>query len=192
MNAVIDKPRPELSPYAPRIEIMRIPVEKIGDLIGPKGKHINQIVDETGVEIDIEDDGLVSITAVDPLAMAKAKEWVHNLTREIKAGEKFEGRVTRIMDFGAFVEIVPGVEGMVHISQFRDERINKVDDVVKVGDMIAVIVTEIDSMGRINLSHKAALPGGNTNPGGGQGRPSRSGGRPEGSGRPFRGPRPPR
>lgn len=192
MNQVIDKPRAELSQYAPRIETMRIPVEKIGDLIGPKGKHINQIVEETGVEIDIEDDGLVSITATDPLAMQKAKEWVHNLTREIKAGEKFEGRVTRIMDFGAFVELVPNVEGMVHISQFRDERVNKVDDVVKVGDVIPVIVTEIDSMGRINLSHKAALPGGNSNPGGGQGRPSGGSRPPRGGGRPFRGPRPPR
>jgi polyribonucleotide nucleotidyltransferase len=190
MNAVIDKPRTELSPYAPRIETMRIPIEKIGDLIGPKGKHINQIVDETGVEIDIEDDGLVSITAVDPIAMAKAKEWVHNLTREIKAGERFEGRVTRIMDFGAFVELVPNVEGMVHISQFRDERVNRIEDVVKVGDIISVLVVEIDSMGRINLSHKAALPGGNSQPSGGQGKPDR-GSRPRSS-KPFRGPRPPR
>lgn len=188
MAKVIAEPRAELSPYAPRIEIMRIPVDKIGDLIGPKGKHINEIIEQTGVEIDIEDDGLVSITSNDPAAMAKAKEWVHNMTREIKPGERFEGRVTRIMDFGAFVELVPGVEGMVHISQFREERIASIHDVVKVGDVIPVLVTEIDSMGRINLSHKATLPGGNAKPSGGE-RGSR---KMFGNKRPWRGPRAPR
>lgn len=194
MAAVIAEPRTDLSPYAPRIETMRIPVEKIGDLIGPKGKHINEIIEQTGVEIDIEDDGLVSITSNDPKAMEKAKEWVHNLTREIKAGERFEGRVTRIMDFGAFVELVPGVEGMVHISQFRDERIESIHSVVKVGDVIPVLVTEIDQMGRINLSHKAALPGGNANPGQNERRGGRPGGDRRGGGKPgpFKGPRPPR
>ena len=187
MASVIAAPRHELSPYAPRIEIIRIPVEKIGDLIGPKGKHINAIIEETGVEIDIEDDGLVSITSTDPAAMAKAKEWVHNMTREIQPGERFEGKITRLMDFGAFVELVPGIEGMVHISQFREERVEKISDIAKVGDIIPVIVTEIDNMGRINLSHKATLPGykGETSPRPERGRrPSRSG--------PFRGPRPPR
>lgn len=192
MAAVIAQPRTDLSPYAPRIETMRIPVEKIGDLIGPKGKHINEIIEQTGVEIDIEDDGVVSITSTDPTAMAKAKEWVHNLTREIKAGERFEGRVTKLMDFGAFVELVPGVEGMVHISQFRDERVEKIQDVVSVGDIIPVLVTEIDAMGRINLSHKAALPGGNseTKFAGGQ----RNSGDRRPTKRPgtFKGPRPPR
>ncbi|MEX1997665.1 MAG: polyribonucleotide nucleotidyltransferase [Candidatus Andersenbacteria bacterium] len=195
MDKVINQPRAELSPYAPRIFNMRIPVEKIGDLIGPKGKHINEIIEQTGVEIDIEDDGLVSITSNDGQAMEKAKEWVHNLTREIKSGERFEGRVTRIMDFGAFVELVPNVEGMVHISQFRDERIDSISDVVKVGDIIPVIVIEIDTMGRINLSHKAALPGGNAEPAGGA-RPPHRGGRDRDRGPrragPFRGPRPPR
>lgn len=157
MSTGIEHPRSELSPYAPRIETIRIPIEKIGDLIGPKGKHVNEIIDQTGVDIDIEDDGLVSITANDPVAMKKALEWVHNLTREIKAGERFEGKVTRIMNFGAFVEIMPNVEGLVHISQFRDERISRIDDVVKVGDMIPVVVLEIDSQGRINLSHKSAV-----------------------------------
>jgi polyribonucleotide nucleotidyltransferase len=190
MAKVIAEPRADLSPYAPRIEIMRIPVEKIGDLIGPKGKHINEIIEQTGVEIDIEDDGLVSITSNDPAAMAKAKEWVHNMTRELKPGERFDGRVSRIMDFGAFVELVPGVEGMVHISQFKEERIDSIHDVVKVGDVIPVIVTEIDAMGRINLSHKGALPGGNANPSAGNARRP-GGGRPQRSG-PFRGPRPPR
>lgn len=160
MTAVLPQSRADMSPYAPRIHTMQIPVEKIGDLIGPKGKHINEIIEETGVEIDIDDDGLVAITTNDSQAMEKAIEWVKNLTREIKAGERFEGKVTRIMDFGAFVELVPNVEGMVHISQFRDERVDSIHDVVKVGDIIPVVVTEIDSMGRINLSHKAALPGG--------------------------------
>lgn len=190
MAAVLPGPRVDLSPYAPRIEIMRIPVEKIGDLIGPKGKHINAIIDQTGVEIDIEDDGLVSITSTDPAAMAKAKEWVHNMTREIKPGEKFEGRVTRIMDFGAFVELVPGIEGMVHISQFRQERIASIHDVAKVGDIIPVVVTEIDSMGRINLSHKATLPGGHATPER-SARPARSG-KPFGKPSRFKGPRAPR
>ncbi len=190
MKAVIAEPRADLSPYAPRIYTTRVPVDKIGDLIGPKGKHINRIIEETGVQIDIDDDGLVSILSNDPLAMEKAKEWVHNMTREIKAGERFEGRVTRLMDFGAFVEVTPGVEGLVHISQFRTERVDKVSDIVKVGDVISVLVTEIDSMGRINLSHKATLPGGDATPGeGGQRRPS-AGNRPRNNS--FRGPRPPR
>ncbi len=159
MAKTIAKPRSSLSPYAPRILTLRIPVEKIGDLIGPKGKHVNEIIEETGVDIDIEDDGLVSITSSDEAAMTKAEQMVRNLTREIKPGEYFEGRVTRLMDFGAFVELVPGVDGMVHISQFRDQHVDKITDVVNVGDMIKVVVTEIDHMGRINLSHKAALAG---------------------------------
>ncbi len=155
MNKVIDKPRADLSPYAPRIYTVRVAINKIGDLIGPKGKHINAIIEETGVDISIEDDGLVCITTSDAVAMEKAKQWVYNMTREIKVGERFDGKVVKIMDFGAFVELLPNVDGLVHISQFRDERVNKVDDVAKVGDTIAVVVTEIDSTGRISLSHKA-------------------------------------
>lgn len=160
MAAVLAAPRPELPPHAPRIEVLHISVEKIGDLIGPKGKHINEIIEKTGVEIDIEDDGSVSITSTSGEGLAKAKEWVHNLTREIKPGERFEGKVTRVMDFGAFVALTPNVEGMVHISQFRDEHVENISDVAKVGDIIPVVVVEIDAMGRINLSHKGALPGG--------------------------------
>jgi len=186
MNAVIAEPRAELSPYAPRIETIQVPVEKIGDLIGPKGKHINEIIEQTGVEIDIDDDGLVSITSNDSAAITKAKEWVHNMTREIQPGERFEGKVTKIMDFGAFVELVPGVEGMVHISQFSDKRIDKINDVVSVGDVIPVVVIEIDSMGRVNLSHKAALTPGHSN--NSQDRPSTEPHKPAG---PFKGPRPP-
>ncbi|MEX1112671.1 MAG: polyribonucleotide nucleotidyltransferase [Candidatus Andersenbacteria bacterium] len=189
MNQELSEPRADLSPYAPRIHTMRVPVEKIGDLIGPRGKHINEIIEETGVEIDIEDDGLVSITTNDPQALQKAIDWVKNLTREIKAGERFDGKVTRIMDFGAFVELVPNVEGMVHISQFRDEHVDNIHDVAKVGDIIPVVVAEIDAMGRINLSHKAALPGAKPVSGG---RPERTS-RPRGEKKPgtFRGPRPP-
>ena len=191
MNAVIDKPRPELSPYAPRIVTIRVPVEKIGDLIGPKGKHINEIIEQTGVEIDIEDDGVVSITSNDAEAMAKAEEWVRNMTREIKPGEKFDGKITRLMNFGAFVELLPGVEGMVHISQFREERVDKINDVASVGDIISVVVTEIDSMGRINLSHKATISGASSGK-----TPGFNGKKPsvkttENSG-PFRDPKPPR
>jgi polyribonucleotide nucleotidyltransferase len=153
MAKVMPEPKAEMSKYAPRIYTLRVPVSKIGDLIGPKGKHINEIVERTGVEIDIEDDGLVSITSNNQEAAQAALEWAKNMTREITAGETFEGRVTRIMDFGAFVELVPGTEGMVHISKFRNERVDKIHDVVKVGDIIPVLVTEIDQMGRINLSH---------------------------------------
>lgn len=194
MNSVLSEARKEMSPYAPRIETIQIPVEKIGDVIGPKGKHINAIIDETGVEIDISDEGLVSITSNDVEAMKKAVAWVKNMTREIQVGERFEGKVTRLMDFGAFVELIPGtgVEGMVHISQFREERVNDIHDVAKVGDVIPVVVTEIDSMGRINLSHIAAVNP-NYKPTERRG-PRREGGRPRRSGHagPFRGPRPPR
>ena len=156
MNKVLDKPRAELSKYAPRIHTMRISVEKIGDLIGPKGKNINEIIDQTGASISVEDDGLVSIVTNDGNAMELAKKMVHDLTREIKAGDRFEGKVVRIMDFGAFVQLLPNVDGLVHISQFRDERVESVSDVVQIGDVISVVVLEVDALGRINLSHKAA------------------------------------
>jgi polyribonucleotide nucleotidyltransferase len=126
--------------------------------------------------------------------MIKAKNWVHDLTREIQSGEKFDGKVTRLMDFGAFVELVPGVEGMVHISQFRDEHVEKINDVVKVGDVIPVVVIEIDDMGRINLSHKAAVSGGSASSKSSNERPDRphnSGPNTDQAG-PFNGPRPPR
>jgi len=157
MESVIPEPRKELSPYAPRIYTIEINPERIRDVIGPAGKMINKIIAETGVEIDIEDTGLVMVCSVDKDSADKAVRWIKDLTREVAVGEKFEGKVTRITNFGAFVEILPGQEGLVHISQFSDRRIRKVEDVVKVGDMIPVIVVEIDEMGRINLSHKAAL-----------------------------------
>jgi polyribonucleotide nucleotidyltransferase len=156
ITAVIPEPRPKLSAYAPTVTVIHINPEKIRDVIGPGGRVINQIIAETNVAIDIEDNGEVIISAENGGEMDKAVEWVKNLTHEVKVGEIFMGRVTRIMDFGAFVEILPSQEGLVHISQLADYRVEKVTDVVKVGDMIPVMVVEIDTQGRINLSHKAA------------------------------------
>ena len=152
MNKTLNAPRAELSPYAPRIITLKINPEKIRDVIGPGGKVINQIIDETGVEIDIEDDGLVFITAGNPEAGKKALEWVKNLTHEVVPGETFKGRITRIMNFGAFAEILPGQEGLVHISEISEKRIARVEDVLKVGQIITVKVKEIDNLGRINLT----------------------------------------
>jgi polyribonucleotide nucleotidyltransferase len=159
MEAVLPASRPELSVWAPRIESFRINPDKIRDVIGPGGKMINEIIAQTKVEIDIEDDGLVMITAVNPDSMKKAVDWVKQLTREVQVGEVFTGPVTRIMDFGAFVEILPKQEGLVHISELASERVASVTDIAKVGDMMTVKVYEIDSMGRLNLSRKRALPG---------------------------------
>ncbi len=149
-------PRAEMSQYAPRIIIMKINPEKIRNVIGAGGKIINAIIDETGVQIDIEDDGSVFITSPDAVAAKKAQEWIDNLTHEVKAGEIFQAKITRIMNFGAFAEILPGQEGLIHISELADHRVEKVEDIVRIGDIIPVKVREIDSQGRINLSAKAA------------------------------------
>ena len=135
---------------------MQINPEKIRDVIGPGGKIINEIIAKTNVDIDIEDDGTIFISAENGGTTDKASEWIKNLTHEVRVGEVFQGKVTRIMNFGAFVEILPNQEGLVHISQLADHRVNKVEDVVKVGDIIPVVVVEIDRQGRINLSYKAA------------------------------------
>lgn len=155
LNA-IPEPRKELSPYAPRIYIIKINPEKIGEVIGPGGKVINEIIDECNVSIDIEDTGEIFITAEKEDSARKALEWIKNITREVVVGETFQGNVKRILDFGAFVEILPGQEGLVHISQLSEKRINKVSDVVKIGDIIPVKVISIDEQGRINLSLKEA------------------------------------
>ena len=155
MLSVIPEPRHEMSQYAPRIIIMHINPEKIRNVIGTGGKIINEIIDETGVQIDIEDDGSVFITSPDAEAAKKAQEWIDNLTHEVKAGEVFNAKITRIMNFGAFAEILPGQEGLIHISELADRRVEKVEDVVKIGDIIPVKVKEIDNQGRINLSAKA-------------------------------------
>ncbi len=152
MNKTLDAPRAELSPFAPRIITLKINPEKIRTVIGPGGKMINQIIDETGVEIDIEDDGMVFITSESKEAGEKALEWVKNLTHEVAAGEIFQGRITRIMNFGAFAEILPGQEGLIHISEISEKRIDKVEDVLKVGQMVKTKVKEIDNLGRINLT----------------------------------------
>ena len=135
---------------------MKINPEKIRNVIGTGGKIINAIIDETGVQIDIEDDGSVFITSPDAVAAKKAQEWIDNLTHEVKAGEIFNAKITRIMNFGAFAEILPGQEGLIHISELADHRVEKVEDIVQIGDIIPVKVREIDSQGRINLSAKAA------------------------------------
>ncbi len=157
MNTAIAEVRPELSQYAPRIVTMRINPEKIRDVIGSGGKVINEIIAQTGVAIDIEDDGLIFITSTSATGMIKAQEWIRNLTREVEVGEEFEGKVVRIMDFGAFVEILPGQDGMIHISELAHWRVGKVEDVVKLGDVVPVKVIKIDEMGRINLSRKARI-----------------------------------
>ena len=157
MLEVIDKPAAELSQYAPRVTTINIPVDKIRDVIGPGGKIIKKIIDETGVQIDIEDNGTVHITAVGVDAAQKAVDIIKDLTREVEVGAVYKGKVTRIMNFGAFVEVLPGKEGLCHISQLDKKRVGKVEDVVHVGDELEVKVTEIDSQGRVNLSHKVLL-----------------------------------
>ncbi|HHY18993.1 MAG TPA: polyribonucleotide nucleotidyltransferase [Firmicutes bacterium] len=157
MAEVIAEPRKELSPYAPRMVTMQIDPEKIRDVIGSGGKTIRAIIAETGVEIDIQDDGTVYIASLDMAAADKAVKIIDNLTRDVEVGEVYEGTVTRIAKFGAFVEILPGKEGLVHISKLANERVGKVEDVVQIGDKIKVKVVEIDQQGRINLSRKALL-----------------------------------
>ncbi|MDP3740752.1 MAG: polyribonucleotide nucleotidyltransferase [bacterium] len=163
MLEVIASPRAEMSVYAPRIVSFKINPEKIREVIGPGGKTINGIIAETGVEIDIEDDGMVMVTSTNAEASKKAIDWIKNLVREVVVGEEFQGRITRIMDFGAFAEILPGQEGLIHISELEHFRVEKVSDIVKLGDVVPVKVVGIDDLGRINLSRKALLPGGSTN-----------------------------
>jgi len=157
MNSVIDRPRPEISRYAPRIISLVIDKDKIGTVIGPGGKTIRKIIEATGTTIDIEDDGTVTIAATNPDALKKAKEWVESLVAEVEVGKVYQGTVTRVTSFGAFVEVLPGKEGMVHISQLAPGHCRQVTDEVKVGDKVWVKVTEIDSQGRINLSRRKAM-----------------------------------
>ena len=149
-------PRPELSPFAPRICILQIKPEKIREVIGPGGKVIHEIIDKCEVAIDIEDTGEIYITAEKEEAAKKAVAWIKNITKEIRIGEVFQGKVKRIMEFGAFVEILPGQEGLVHISQLAPQRVERVEDIVRVGDIIPVKVISIDEQGKINLSLKEA------------------------------------
>ena len=157
MRSALDKPRPELSKYAPRIETIKINPEKIGALIGPGGKTIKGIVAETGAEINIEDDGSVHIYATSGESMARAKEIIGGMTREIEIGQTYQGRVVSTKEFGAFVEVFPGKDGLVHISELADFRVKRTEDVAKVGDIIWVKCIGIDDKGRVKLSRKAAL-----------------------------------
>lgn len=152
MVSAISEPRKELSPYAPKIITLQIHPEKIGDVIGKQGKTINGIIEETGVKIDIDDDGMVSFSGTDQDALNRAKEIVESIVREIEPGMVLEGTVVRIMNFGAFVQLSPNKDGMVHISKLADGRVNQVEDVVKIGDKVTVKVQEVDKMGRINLT----------------------------------------
>ncbi|WWU63462.1 polyribonucleotide nucleotidyltransferase [Clostridium baratii] len=157
INECIDAPREDVSKYAPKTSIMKINPDKIRDVIGAGGKVINKIIEDTGVKIDIKEDGTVFVSSVDHEGVAKAIKIIEGLTKEVEVGEVYLGKVTKIATFGAFVEILPNKEGLVHISKLDKERVNKVEDVVSVGDEILVKVTEIDNQGRINLSRKDAL-----------------------------------
>lgn len=157
MLKCINAPRESLSPYAPRIESFKIDVDKIKDVIGSGGKTIKKIIETTGVQIDVEEDGTVNVLSSDAEACNQAVEMIQNIVKDPEVGEIYTGKVVRIMDFGAFVNILPGKDGLVHISQLDKKRVNKVEDVVKVGDEVTVKVIEIDRMGRINLSRKALL-----------------------------------
>lgn len=198
MKEALPAPRTELSKYAPRITSFRIKPDKIREVIGPGGKVINEIIAECGgLKIDIEDDGLVMVCGTDAAMAEKAVKWIQNIVKEVEPGEIYEGKVTRLMDFGAFVEVLPGKEGLVHISQLANYHVGRVEDVVKVGDTLKVQVSEIDDQGRINLTHKPFAPAptpeqlaANSNHGGfGGPRPPR---RPMGHGGSGHGSRPPR
>jgi len=156
METVIREPRAELSPWAPRIETLKINPEKIGALIGPGGKVINDIIAQTGVQIDIEDDGTVFLTSDKAEGMEKALALVKQVTRELKAGDVLTGKVSRLFEFGAMVEIGPRQEGLIHISELAPWRVEKVTDIVNTGDEVTVKVKNIDDQGRVNLSLKDA------------------------------------
>ena len=157
MLACIDKPAAELSPYAPRVEVITIDIDKIRDVIGTGGKVVRKIIDETGVDVDIHEDGNIFITSPNMDAMDRARKMIEDIVREVEVGEVYTGRVTRFLKFGAFVELLPGKEGLCHISQLAKHRVESVEDVVKIGDQLEVKVIEIDEKGRINVSHKALL-----------------------------------
>ena len=161
MRSVIDKPRPDLSRWAPRIETIKIPADKVREVIGPGGKMVRAIQSETGTTIELEDDGTVRITGAKAEGREKARAMIEGLTREPEVGEIYDGKVTRIMSIGAFVEYLPGKEGLVRVGELSSDRIGRVEDIVKVGDAVKVKVAEVDRMGRVNLSIRAVNEDGN-------------------------------
>lgn len=159
MLAALPQPRGELSPYAPQIHTLQIPVDKIGALIGPGGKNIRGIIDDTGVTIDVDDDGTVKVGASDAASAREAISRIELLTAEAKVGRIYTGKVVRTTDYGAFVEILPGQDGLCHISQLANYHVNRVEDIAEVGEELTVMVIDIDRQGRIRLSRQAVLEG---------------------------------
>ncbi len=157
MLEVIDKPAADLSPYAPRVRTITIPIDKIREVIGTGGKVVKKIIDDTGVTVDIHEDGNVFVSSADVKSMEEAIRMIEDIVRDVEVGAIYTGKVTRLMKFGAFVEVLPGKEGLCHISQISRRRVEKIEDAVQVGDQLTVKVTEIDEKGRINVSHKATL-----------------------------------
>jgi polyribonucleotide nucleotidyltransferase len=207
IREAIPEPRGEMSKYAPKMITVKIPQDKIGAVIGPGGKTIRKIQDDTGAQIDIDDSGLVNISSPSGEGAERAAQVVRSITEDVEVGKIYLGRITRLMNFGAFAEILPGKEGLIHISELAEHRVNRVEDVIDVGDEVMVMVTEVDSQGRVNLSRRAViegqspedvasrkreLPGGRG--GGGEGRSGDGRGGPGGPGGRggFGGPRPPR
>jgi polyribonucleotide nucleotidyltransferase len=187
IQAAMPAPRADLKPHAPRMTVLKVDPEKIGMIIGPGGKMIRSIQDQTGARIDIEDDGSVFIAATDGPSAQQARELIEGLIEEAVVGRIYTGKVVRVTDFGAFVQILPGTDGLVHISQLDSQRVEKVEDVARVGDEITVMVTNIDADGRIRLSRQAVLEGWTPEQAmehdrGAARRPTGSGGRPPGRG----------
>jgi len=160
MDKTLETPREELSDFAPKFIVMKIPVDRIGTLIGPGGKMIREIISETGATIDVEDDGTVRIGASDQESGNAAHQWIKDITQVPEEGKEYEGTVKKIMNFGAFVEILPGVEGLLHVSQIEHQRVENVEDYLRVGDTVNVKLLKIDTNGKLDLSRKALLPGG--------------------------------
>jgi polyribonucleotide nucleotidyltransferase len=158
MLGTIDKPRPDLSPYAPRLMTIKIYPDMIGLVIGPGGKTIKSITEQTGSKIDINDDGTVTICSVQAERAEQAKRIIYNMTRKLNEGDVYMGKITRIIDIGAFVEVLPGKEGMIHISQLAEHRVGKVEDEVAVGDEIVVKIRGFDQKGRLNLTRLGIHP----------------------------------
>jgi polyribonucleotide nucleotidyltransferase len=159
IEQTIPEPRAEMSPYAPRMNILHVSPDKLGIVIGPGGKMVRSLQDEYDVRIDIEDDGTIYIASTNGPNADKAQQMIEEMTQEAEIGQIYTGRVVRTTDFGAFVEILPGTDGMVHISQLADHRVEKVEDVARVGDEIMVMVTDISPDGKIRLSRQAVLEG---------------------------------